>query len=332
MKDMHSRPVFDAHVHFLPDAAGLMAEVMEANNLCGVANLGVLERAGVSFGESMRAFRTVLGERMVYFPSPDFRDVKPGFGQRMGDELARKVEGGARGLKIFKDLGLRHRDADGHLIAVDDPRLDPLWAAAGELGVPVLIHVADPVAFFEPLTPENERWDELQRHPDWHFAGAEFPGHDTLLEQRNRIIERHPRTTFIGAHLGNYPEDLSYVDQCLDRFPNFHVDTSARIGEIGRHAAAEARAFFLKHQDRMLFGYDLVLRPVDAGDSTELLADIKERYDEHWRFFETNDRQIAYPGYPVQGRWKVDAIGLPGDVLQKLYLGNARRLIPGLRA
>jgi hypothetical protein len=187
------------------------------------------------------------------------------------------------------------------------------------------------VAFFEPLTEENERWDELQLHPDWHFGRPGFSSHDTLLDQRNRVLERHPDTTFIGAHLGNYPEDLSYVDQCLRRYPNLNVDTSARIGEIGRHPATESRAFFLEHQDRILFGIDLVLRSATGSAGEPDLARIKRAYDLHWPFFETDAQQIEYPGYPVQGRWKVDAIGLPEGVLEKLYVGNAKRLIPGLR-
>jgi len=330
VRTIHKYPVFDVHVHFTPDRAALMAETMEANNLCGVGNLGMLERLGIPFEEAMRVFRSALGDRMVYFPSPDFRDVSPGFGQRMAGELEHKVDGGARGLKIFKSLGLQHRDANGNLIAVDDARLDPLWAKAGELGIPVLIHVADPVAFFEPLTEENERWYELQLNPDWHFGRTEFPDHDTLLAQRNRVIERHPRTTFIGAHLGNYPEDLTYVDGCLDRYPNFHVDTSARIGEIGRHPANKARAFFIKHQDRILFGTDLVLWPVGEAGREPDLSRIRREYDLHWPFFETDASQMEYPGYPVQGHWKVDAINLPEEVLEKLYVANARRVIPDL--
>jgi predicted TIM-barrel fold metal-dependent hydrolase len=144
---------------------------------------------------------------------------------------------------MFKELGLRHKDAQGQLIPVDDARLDSLWAKAGELGVPVLIHTADPVAFFQPLDEENERWDELLLHPDWYFGGPEFPDHDTLLAQRNRVLERHPSTIFIGAHLGNYPEDLAYVDGCLDRYPNFFVDTTARIGEIAIQRTRYGRFF-----------------------------------------------------------------------------------------
>ena len=221
-------------------------------------------------------------------------------------------------------------DANGDLIPVDDPRLDPLWAMAGELGVPVLIHTADPVAFFQPLDEANERWEELQRHPDWHFGKPEFLAHDTLLVQRNCVIERHAGTIFIGAHLGNYPENLSYVDACLDRYPNFCVDTSARIGEIGRHPVEEVRAFFLKHQDRVLFGSDLVLGwdVFDQGEQNE--GELEAHYQDHWRFFETDEQQIPYPGFPNQGRWQVDAIALPAVVLEKLYEGNARRLIPGL--
>lgn len=333
MDDLHRLPTIDVHVHVHPAKAGMMAQIMDANNLSHVVNLGILEGLGIPFQEGMRAYRDALGDRMVYFPSPDFRDVSPGFGERMAGELERKVEGGAAGLKIFKELGLRHRDADGNLIPVDDPRLDPLWTRAGELGVPVLIHTADPVAFFQPLDENNERWDELQLHPDWHFGGPEFPGHDTLLAQRNRVVERHPGTTFIGAHLGNYPEDLAYVDDCLDRYPNLCVDTCARIAEIGRHPVEEVRAFFFKHQDRVIFGTDLVLGWDAFGegeDEGEDVAKIRSFYDRHWRFFETDEPQIEYPGFPIQGCWKVDAIGLPDDVLEKLYARNARRLVPGL--
>jgi predicted TIM-barrel fold metal-dependent hydrolase len=324
----HNHPVIDAHVHVHPDMAKVMADIMEANNLSSVANLGILEALGIPFQDGMCAFRQALGEHMIYFSTPDFSDISPGFGERMAENLERKIEAGAHGLKIFKELGLRHKDANGNLIPVDDPRLDPLWAKAGELGVPVLIHTADPVAFFQPLDENNERWEELQAHPDWHFGTPEFPDHDTLLAQCNRVIERHPNTTFIGAHLGNYPENLAYVDDCLERYPNFYVDTAARIGEFGRHPTEETRAFFLKHQDRVIFGTDLTLG-WEAFEGVDM-ADTKHFYDTHWRFFETAERQIDHP-FPIQGRWKVDAVGLPKEILEKLYFRNAQRLIPGLK-
>jgi hypothetical protein len=325
---LYTIPVIDAHVHVHPDVATELLRIMDANRLESVVNAGVLEALGIPFSEGMHAFRQAVGERMVYFPTPDFTDTSPGFGQRMAEDLERKVGKGARGLKIFKELGLRHKDADGALIRVDDPRLDPLWAKAGVLGVPVLIHTADPVAFFQPLDEDNERREELRLHPDWHFGRPEFPGHDALLAQRNRVIERHSNTVFIGAHLGNYPENLAYVDACLDRYPNFYVDTSARIGEIGRHSAEDVRAFFVKHQDRVVFGSDLVLG-WDAFDdlSSEDLSEFHRFYDAHWHFFQTRDRQIEHPGFPVQGQWKVDAIGLSDQVLEKLYVRNAQGLI-----
>ncbi len=329
---MHTIQVIDAHMHVHPDMVAALAAIMEANHLSHVINLGIFEVLGIPFQEGMDAFRKVLGDRVLYFPTPDFRDTSSGFGERMAEDLERKVDAGAKGLKIFKEFGLRYRDTDDNLIPVDDPRLDSLWARAGELGVPVLIHTADPVAFFQPLDENNERWEELQLHPNWHFGRPEFPDHDTLLAQRNRVIERHPDTTFIGAHLGNYPENLTYVDACLDRYPNFYVDTCARIGEIGRHPAHEVRAFFLKHQDRVIFGTDLVLGWEEFEEQDqEDLSEVKRFYDVHWRFFETGEQQIEYPGFPIQGRWKVDAIHLPDAVLEKLYVRNAQRLIPGLR-
>jgi hypothetical protein len=327
----NTRLVIDAHVHVHPNAAASLLDVMDAIGIDRVVNAGILERLGIRFEEGMRVFQRVLGERLVYFPTPDFEDTAPGFDERMAEELERKVEAGAAGLKIFKELGLRHKDRDGCLIPVDDPRLDLLWAKAGELGVPVLIHTADPVAFFQPLDESNERWEELQRHPDWHFGGGEFPDHDGLLAQRNRVIDRHPDTVFIGAHLGNYPENLACVDACLERYPNLYVDTSARIGEIGRHPAQDVRSFLLKHQDRVIFGTDLTLG-WDAFEEREDPAELKQFYDAHWRFFETAESQIEYPGYPVQGCWRVDAVSLPGKVLDKLYARNVQRLVPALCA
>ena len=330
---LQHQPVIDVHVHFHPKVSEHVARIMDANNLIGVGNMGSLERLGIPFEDGMRQLRNALGDRMAYFSTPDFGDVAPGFGERMAGILERKVERGARGLKIFKELGLVSRDAEGKLLSIDDERLDPLWAKAGEIDVPVLIHSADPYAFFLPATPDNERWDELRAHPDWHFGRPGLPDHDTVLEQRNRVIERHPNTTFIGAHLGNYPERFEYVGQWLDRFPNFYVDTSTRVGEIGRHPADEVRRFFVKHQDRILFGTDWVLGWGEyvEGDAatTGLNGNLEGRYAAHWRFFEADDRGIEYPEYPSQGRWTVDAIGLPDEVLRKLYRENAQRLICG---
>jgi hypothetical protein len=325
--------MIDAHTHVVPKAADYMAQIMDANNLMGIVNLGVLESEGIPFEEGMRVFRRVFGERMVYFPAPDFGDVSPGFGQRMADELERKVEAGAGGLKIFKSLGLHERDAEGRLIPVDDPRLDPLWARAGELGVPVLIHSSDVLAHFQPLDEHNEQREALTRFPDWHVYGPQFPGHDELLEQRSRVIERHPGTTFIGAHVGMYYENLDNVDAWLDHYPNFYVDTAASIVQLGRHPAEKVRAFFIKHQDRILFGTDIVLGSFADKDEGRPWEFKRTGYDYGLmrRFYETNDRQIRHPGYPVFGNWLVNAISLPPDVLEKLYLKNVQRLIPAFR-
>jgi hypothetical protein len=330
---MHTSPMIDAHIHAVQGSLEYLKEIMEANNLSRVVNLGVLETMGIPFEEGMHAFRRVLGERIVYFPSPDFSDVSPGFGERMADELERKVEGGARGLKNFKTLGLHCKDADGQLISVDDPRLDPLWARAGELDIPVLIHSSDVLAHFQPLDESNEQMEALRRFPDWHVFGDQFPDHDELLEQRNRVIARHPDTVFIGAHVGGYGENLAYVDAWLDRYANLYVDTSASIVQLGRHPTQEVQAFFIKHQDRILFGSDLVLGTFADEDEGEPWEFKRSGYDYGIlrRFYETDDRQIKHPGYPVFGNWKVNAIKLPQDVLEKLYAGNAQRLIPGLR-
>ena len=206
-----------------------------------------------------------------------------------------------------------------------------MWARAGALGLPVLIHTADPRAFFEQLNPSNERWEELSEHPDWHFGSPEFPGFWELLAQLNRVIERHPNTTFIGAHLGNCAEDLDYVDACLGRYPNYMIEISARLAEFGRHPADRVRSFFIKHQNRIMLGTDLVLgwNAFNAPERVDVDG-IVAFYDIHRQYFETEDRQMDHP-FPIQGQWQIDAIGLPTETLEKLYSYNARRIIPGLQ-
>src|SRR5262249_28753712 len=147
------------------------------------------------------------------------------------------------------------------LLPVDTSRLDPLWAKAGELGVPVLIHVGDPLAFFQPVDEFNERIDELRRAPDWSFCGPEFPSFDDLIRGLENVIARHPTTTFIGAHVGCYAENLAYVGSMLDRFPNYYVDIAARIAELGRQPNT-ARRFILRYADRILFGTDAPPHPI----------------------------------------------------------------------
>ena len=236
----------------------------------------------------------------------------------MAQQLADAKRRGAVGLKVFKQLGLYYRNPDGSLIAIDDPRWDPIWEAAGRLGLPVIIHSADPVAFFEPVNQYNERWEELHRHPDWSFYGTEYPSHDELLEARNRVIARHPNTTFIGAHVANYPEDLAQVSQWLDEHPNLVVEISSRIAELGRQPKA-AKEFFERYADRIMFGSD------GPRPAARLLP--------HWRFFETEDEYFPYAEtpFPPQGLWNIHGLGLSDDILRKLYHENAARIIPGVR-
>ncbi|NUN13036.1 MAG: amidohydrolase family protein [Myxococcales bacterium] len=324
-------PVIEAHAHLSYGAAPAIARVMETNGIRWMVNL-----SGGSPGRGMeQAVR--LAEQMpgkvVNFYNPDWSRIdEPDFAEletfRM--EIAAK-RFGYRGLKISKHLGLGLRWKSGVLVDIDDPVLDPIWKKAGELNWPVAIHTGDPKAFFEPLTPDNERWDELKAHPSWSFAGPEYPRRAELLAARDRVVGNFPQTVFICVHFGNNPEDIDYVDSLLDRFPNVVLDIAARVGEIGRHDAQKVRQMFVKHQDRILFGTDIGIGPhgLMLGSNGEIpptYADIKPFYDAHWRFLESNDRQIDHPS-PIQGNWKVDSIGLPREVLEKLYARNASKLL-----
>jgi predicted TIM-barrel fold metal-dependent hydrolase len=233
-------------------------------------------------------------------------------------------------------LGLGALYSDGSIAPVDAPELDPVFERAAQLGLPVLIHAGDPQAFFEPPGPENERQEELLAHPMWSFHGPGYPTWEEVFGQYERRVARHPRVTFIGAHFGNCPEQPARVAAMLERYPNLVVDTAARLPEIGRRDAAEMRDIFLRYQDRILLGTDLgygldrygELRIVLGSGGTEpsTEADALLFWRSTWRWFETRDRGIPSPT-PIQGRWTIDGIGLPREVLEKVYRRNAERVL-----
>jgi predicted TIM-barrel fold metal-dependent hydrolase len=240
------------------------------------------------------------------------------FAQRSIERLEADVAAGACGLKVTKELGLFFRDSTGAMLRIDDERLAPIWQRAGELGVPVLIHVSDPIGFFQPIDERNEHYLTLREFPGWSFCGSHF-GKKELLEQRNRMIANHPQTTFLLPHVANLPEDLAAVGGWLDEHPNVVIDFSARIDELGRQPYT-AHDFFIRHQDRILFGLDM---PVSV-----------EAYRCYFRLLETRDEYFDYPDYigrfGVYSRWKLFGLDLPDDVLRKVYHENAQRVIPGL--
>lgn len=242
---------------------------------------------------------------------------QPGYGLKMADRLSDAVKQGASGLKVWKDLGLYMPGPDGKMIMPDDPRFDPIWQRAGELKIPIIWHCADPPAFFTPTNEKNERWEELYRHPEWSFYGPQFPSHAELMAARNRVIARHPDTTFICAHMAELSEDLKQLSADLDRYPNMNVEIAARISELGRQPYS-SRKFFMKYADRILFGTDGI------PPMTELIP--------HFQFLETWDEYFPYEDnpFPPQGLWNIYGIGLPDNVLKKVYHENAERLIPGI--
>jgi predicted TIM-barrel fold metal-dependent hydrolase len=317
-------PVIDAHNH-LGETFGEDWEerpVAELLDVLDEADVQVLVDLDGGWGEDilhrhLDKFKTAAPERFRVFGGVDWsawpeRDDR--FGEWAATRLREQAARGAEGLKIWKQFGLQIRDQNDTLVPIDDVRLDPLWATTAELNLPVMIHIADPVAFFWPLDETNERWEELRAHPDWHFPSPPYPSFDTLLTQFANLIKRHPQTTFIGAHVGCYAENLAWVGQLLDECPNFYVDISARIAELGRQPYT-TRRFFLKYADRILFG-------------TDVGADV-EWYRLYYRFLETDDEYFNYglSEIPGQGRWCIYGLYLPDEVLEKVYHLNARRAL-----
>lgn len=323
----------DVHTHFGRDGAERAMKLMADHGIDACVDLSG-GAPGEGLEEQLALARQYPG-RMYVFTNLDFALAQhhADFGERMARQLEVAKALGAKGVKIPKGLGLGYRDATGQLIAVDDPRLDVVFEKAGALGLPVAIHVGDPVAFWQPVTPANERYQELSVHPRWSYAGRPVPTWEELFAALTRRIARHPKTTFISVHFGNAPEYPERVAALLDQYPNLYVDTAARVPELGRYPAEKMRALFEQHHARILFGTDLGVGGRDEdlmlgspGPNPPTAADIERFYSATWRYFETRDRQFDHPT-PVQGGWKIDGIGLPKEQLKELYSGNADRLL-----
>lgn len=309
-------PFIDVHSHQrtdMPaeDAAKLVA-AMDRINMAVMVNL-----SGGS-GETLRTGIANLAgrhpRRFVSFANVDLRGIDdPGFGERAAQQLEQDVRSGAAGLKIYKNLGMGLVDASGKRVPADDPRLDPIWRKAGELGIPVLIHTGEPVAFWLPVDKHNERWLELTQFPQRQRSDPKFASFEQTMGEQHNLFRRHPRTKFIAAHLGWYGHDLARLGKLLDQMPNVYTELGAVLHELGRQPRT-ARAFLIKYQDRVLMGKD-IWNP--------------DEYPVYFRVLETEDEYFDY--YRKRHAfWKMYGLGLPDGVLKKIYYKNALKLIPAI--
>ncbi len=333
-------PVIDIHTHisgstkshsgvelasereYYGTPAELLA-VMDRKNIRSMVNL--TGGYGSGLAEAIGKYDRARPDRFYTFTEPSYSlFLHPDYPKLQAQAIEQAHREGARGLKILKTLGLYLREniTTGTLVKIDDPRFDPMWDACAQLNMPVAIHISDPIAFFTPTDRFNERYEELSNHPDWSFYGHGFPSNAELIEARNRVIARHPKTRFIVLHVGNFAENLANVSENLDRFGNMTVDTAARIGELGRQPRT-ARRFFDKYQDRILFGTDAT----PHGDEYPQQVFNDQLYEIYYRFLETDDEYFDYAPAktPPQGRWQIYGIDLPESILRKVYNGNAAR-------
>jgi predicted TIM-barrel fold metal-dependent hydrolase len=334
-------PVIDVHTHLCWAAKsekgvaltgdrqfitnpGELLPTMDAKNIRIMINLTGGYGAGLQ--QAVQKFDKLHPTRFLTCAEPMWARIKePNYPKVQADAIGQAKRDGARGIKVLKTLGLYLREniSAGALVKIDDKRFDPMWDACGQHALPVAIHVSDPAAFFLPTDRYNERFEELNNHPDWSFHGPGFPSNADILAARNRVFARHPQTQFITLHVGNFAENLAHVAESLDKYPNMHFELGARIGELGRQPRA-ARKFFDKYQDRILFGTDAV----PHGDEFPQQVFGAKLYEIYFRFLETEDEYFDYAPakVPPQGRWRIYGLGLPDQILRKVYYENAARL------
>ncbi|HEX4946780.1 MAG TPA: amidohydrolase family protein, partial [Blastocatellia bacterium] len=330
-------PVIDIHTHLaFTNTAGAQpksvsrvppAEILAGMNRKNVRTMVNLTGGyGAALEECLNTWHKPHPDRFLVFTEPWFsKIVEPNYPQFQAEQIERAKRLGAKGIKVLKTLGLYLREnvTTGALVKIDDRRFDPMWETAGAHKLPIAIHTSDPEAFFLPIDRYNERFEELNAHPNWSFHGKDFPSNRELHEARLRVIARHPKTHFILLHVGN-AEDLNWVSEWLDKYPNTSVEIGARIGELGRQPRT-ARKFFDKYQDRILFGTDAVPNGVETPQ--QIFGD--KLYEIYYRFLETEDEYFDYAPAktPPQGRWRIYGLGLPDKILRKVYHANAERIL-----
>lgn len=310
-------PLIDIHSHhstMTPEYVDKLIKEMDSINLRVIVNLS--GGSGERLKQVVTAMKGRYPDRFVVFANVMTNDInEPGFGQRAAARLAEDVKNGAQGLKIFKNFGMDLKYKNGDRVKVDDPEWDPIWAKCAELGIPVLIHVAEPDAFFLPIDKNNERWLELKQFPGRARPPEKYPPFETLMTERNHMLAKNPKTKFILAHMGYHGNNLERLGKLFDTYPNAYVDVAAVLAEIGRQPYT-ARDFFIKYQDRLIFGKD-IYEPSE--------------YTYYFRVFETRDDYIEY--YRRRHAfWRMYGLYLPDEVLKKVYYKNALRLVPGMNA
>jgi len=308
-------PFIDVHGHQYRMAEQDLTPVIAAMD---TLNMGVMVnlsgRSGENLLKSVQNIKDNFPNRFVVFANVNFDGVgSEGWAENAVNQLAEDCKNGAKGLKVYKSLGLRNEDTDGNRIAVNDSRLDPIWAKCGELGIPVLIHTADPKPFWDEFDGDNERWLELKTHPRRKRDANNPVSWEQLIAEQHAMFKKHPNTTFINAHMGWFANDLGKLGQLLDEMPNMNVGIGAIIAELGRQPRF-AKAFFIKYQDRILFGKD----SWKPGE-----------FPTYFRILESNDEYFPYHK-KYHAFWPMYGLDLPDDVLKKVYYKNALRIVPGL--
>jgi uncharacterized protein len=310
-------PVIDFHGH-PPNLTGPQ-DVNLVGDSMSPLNLQVMVNANGNVGRVASGLQAIKAsrykDRMVMFTGLDLRNVGPGSGQKIAAQLEADVKAGALGVgEIMKNFGLSTKKADGTRLKLDDPELDPVWEKAADLKIPVFIHVADPSEFFQPIDYHNERWLELALYPDRRYQDrSRFPSFEELMTERDHLFMKHPRTTWVIAHFGWHAQDLGRLGRMFDQMPNLYSELGAVLYDIGRQPR-NAHDFFIKYQDRILFGKDSY-QP--------------DEYPYYWRVLETNDEYFDYYR-DYHAFWKMYGIGLPDPVLKKVYFQNAMRITPGM--
>jgi predicted TIM-barrel fold metal-dependent hydrolase len=324
----------DFHAHYRYDRDFLVPLLAEWNMRALLVDVSKTDSTGVHrYWDQIHALEAQYPDRFFLCTGFDaFGIDEPGYADRIIAQLEEEIAAGAQMVKVWKNFGMVYKDAEGNYVQIDDPRLQPIWDYLIGQGIPVLAHIGEPIQAWRPLEEGNPHYGYYRNHPEYHaYQHPEIPSWETIIEARDNWLASNPQLTVVGAHNGSMSHDVDLIAQHLDRYPNFYVENAARFGDLVRQNSDKVRDYFIKYQDRILYGTDLGTGEPAPELSPEELenekARIRNMINRQWEYLSSADSLYA----DSAGFFGVDTrgLGLPDTVLRKVYAENALEILEG---
>jgi predicted TIM-barrel fold metal-dependent hydrolase len=318
--DIRALPKVDVHAHYRTDHPDLVPSLEAWNARAVLVNVARGDRPIEQTWRDFQALRAAHPERFFLVATFDpFRFNEPGFVPGVVAQLRADIAAGAKGVKVWKNIGMAVKDPQGRYVQIDDPKFQPIWDFLAEQGIPVLAHIAEPLAAWQPLSEASPHFGYYSTNPQYHaYRHPEIPRHEAIIAARDRWLARNPRLTVIGFHAASLEHDVAEVAKRLDAYPNLYLETATRTNDLAMQPSAQVREFMLRYQDRVMWG-------TDFGEGAVSRAGLERSFGQQWRYYAGGDTVTL--GNPRGWHRTVRGLALPRGVLEKVAHRNAERVL-----